>query len=68
MDSYANWAEMRCGALIYTRVARDWREQLHEKFLQFDWLRAVVFHLNLNLPFLPTCENYKAFAGSSINK
>ena len=20
---------------------------LHEKFLQFDWLRAVVFHLNL---------------------
>ena len=24
-DSYANWAEMRCGALIYTRVARDWR-------------------------------------------
>ena len=26
MDSYANWAEMRCGALIYTRVARDWRE------------------------------------------
>ena len=25
-DSYANWAEMRCGALIYTRVARDWRE------------------------------------------
>ena len=29
---------------------------LHEKFLQFDWLRA------------PTCENYKPFAGSSINK
>ena len=27
MDSCANWAEMRCGALIYTRVARDWREQ-----------------------------------------
>ena len=25
-DSYANWAEMRCGALIYTRGARDWRE------------------------------------------
>ena len=21
--------------------------QLHEKFLQFDWLRAVVFHINL---------------------
>ena len=21
---------------------------LHEKFLQFDWLRAVVFQLNLN--------------------
>ena len=26
MDSSANWAEMRCGALIYTRGARDWRE------------------------------------------
>ena len=25
-DSYANWAEMRGGALIYTRAARDWRE------------------------------------------
>ena len=34
---------------------------LHEKFPQFDWLRAVVFQLNL-------CENYKPFAGSSINK
>ena len=31
---------------------------LHEKFLQFDWLRAEI----------PTCENYKPFAGSSINK
>ena len=36
---------------------------LHEKFLQFDWLRAVVFQLEI-----PTCENYKTFAGSSINK
>ena len=26
MDSYANRAEMSCGALIYTRVARDWCE------------------------------------------
>ena len=34
---------------------------LHGKFLQFDWLRAVVFHLI-------TCENYTPFAGSSINK
>ena len=32
---------------------------LHEKFLQFDWLRAMVFQLNLK---------YKPFAGSSINK
>ena len=38
---------------------------LHEKFLQFDWLRAVVFQFNLTIP---TCENYKPFAGSSINK
>ena len=37
---------------------------LHEKFLQFDGLRAVVFQLNLKYP---TCENYKPFAGSSIN-
>ena len=28
---------------------------LHEKLLQFNWLRAA-------------CENYKPFAGSSINK
>ena len=33
---------------------------LHEKFLQFDWLRAVVE--------IPRCENYKTIAGSSINK
>ena len=39
---------------------------LHEKFLQFDWLRAVVFQLNLK--YIPTCENYKPFVGSSINK
>ena len=25
-DSYADWVEMRCGTLIYTRVARDWRK------------------------------------------
>ena len=25
-DSNANWAEMICRALIYTRAARDWRE------------------------------------------
>ena len=35
------------------------------KFLQFDWLRAVLFQLNFEIP---TCENYKPFAGSSINK
>ena len=39
---------------------------LHEKFLLFDWLRGVVFQLNLK--YLATCENYKTFAGSSINK
>ena len=26
MDSYANWVEIRCRALIYNRVARDWRK------------------------------------------
>ena len=39
---------------------------LYEKFLRFDWLRAVVFQLNLKI--IPTCENYKPFVGSSINK
>ena len=34
---------------------------LHEKFLQFDWLKAVVFQL-INFE-IPTCENYKPFAG-----
>ena len=38
---------------------------LHEKFLQFDCLRAVVFQLFFEIP---TCENFKLFAGSSINK
>ena len=40
---------------------------LLEKFLQFDWLEAVVFQLNLNLKYLRV-KNYKPFAGSSINK
>ena len=39
---------------------------LYEKFLRFDWLRAVVFQLNLKITL--TCENYKPFVGSSINK
>ena len=39
---------------------------LHDKFLQSDWPRAVVFQLNLK--YLHDCENYKPFAGSSINK
>ena len=39
---------------------------LYEKFLRFAWLRAVVFQLNLKI--IPTCENYKSFVGSSINK
>ena len=39
---------------------------LYEKFLRFDWLRAVVFQLNLKI--IPTCENYKPFVGSRINK
>ena len=38
---------------------------LHEKLLQFDWLRAMVFQLNLKEP---TSENYKPFAESCINK
>ena len=37
---------------------------LHEKLLQFDWLRAVVFQLNLK--YLPV--KHKRFVGSSINK
>ena len=38
---------------------------LHEKFLQFDRLRAVVFQLNLKYLHV---KIYKTFAGSSINK
>ena len=33
---------------------------LHEKFLQFDWLRAVVFQFNLTIP---TCEKLQTFCG-----
>ena len=39
---------------------------LHEKFLQFDGLKLVVFQLNLK--YLHACENYIPFVGSSINK
>ena len=38
---------------------------LHEKFLQFDWLSVVVNSVKFEMP---TWENYKPFAGSSINK
>ena len=37
---------------------------LHKKFLRFDWIRAVVFQLNLKYP---TCAKYKTFEGRSIN-
>ena len=33
------------GSILLTRV--NYIIPLHEKFLQFDWLRAVVFQLNL---------------------
>ena len=36
---------------------------LHEKFLQFDWLRAVVFQLNLKYLHVKITN----LAGSSIN-
>ena len=38
---------------VYSKESEVWRKVvsniilLHEKFLQFDWLRAVVFQLNL---------------------
>ena len=38
---------------------------LHEKFLYFDWLRAVVFPLNLKYLLLKITKN---FVGGSINK
>ena len=38
---------------------------LHEKFLQFDWLRAVVFQLNLKHLHVKIT---KPIVGSSINK
>ena len=37
---------------------------LHKEFLQFDWLRAVAFQLNLKYLLV---KIYKPFAGSSIN-
>ena len=50
----------------YTVVSTICIILLHEKFLQFDWLGAVVFQLNFK--YVPTCENYKPFVGSIINK
>ena len=38
---------------------------VHAKFMQFDWLRAVAFQLNLKYLHVKIT---KPFAGSSINK
>ena len=38
---------------------------LHKKFLQFDWLRAVVFQINSKYLHVKIITNV---AGSSINK
>ena len=38
---------------------------LHEKFLHFDWLRAVI--LQLSLKYVHVNLNYKPFVDSSIN-
>ena len=49
----------------YTQTQIKYLKLLHEKFLQFDWLRAVVFQLNLKYLHVKIT---KPFAGSSINK
>ena len=39
-----------CPPLVFTMRQNEWFLSfilLHEKFLQFDWVRAVVFQLNL---------------------
>ena len=61
------------------KVLRDWHKVfvkgvysitrfillLHEKFMQFHWLRKVVFQLNLKYLHV---KIKKPFVGSSINK
>ena len=49
----------------YTQTQIKYFILLHEKFLQFDSLRAVVFQLNLKYLHVKIT---KPFAGSSINK
>ena len=48
---------------IYTIIIISYIILLHEKFLQFDWLRAVVFQLNLKNLHVKITN----LAGSSIN-
>ena len=40
----------------------------HEKLLQFDWLRAVVFQLNLKYLHVKSTNLFILLPGSSINK
>ena len=40
----------------------------HEKFLQFDWLRAVVFHLNLKYLHVKITKLLWVVVSGSINK
>ena len=56
---------MRLTLTLPTRDAVRLIILLHEKFLQSDWLRAVVFQLNLKYLHVKIT---KPFAGSSINK
>ena len=58
---------MSCDLEVTNERERCWEEissfiLLHEKLLHFDWLRVVVFQLNLKYPHV------KITAGSSINK
>ena len=45
-----SWTRNQEKIFIYARPCISWFILLHEKFLQFDWLRAVVFQLNLKHP------------------
>ena len=61
-----NWLcdELPFGSGIGNEVTVPVVILLHEKFLQFDWLRAVVFQLNLKYLHVKITN----LAGSSINK
>ena len=68
--SVYSWMSVNVGEMLSCRYIHP-LILLHKKFLQFDWLRAVVYQLNLKYLHVKITNRLharKPFAGSTINK